>query len=122
MKIILLSFLLITLMFPLGMSADTLPMIPEGDDTLGTFDTNLGDAPPYVVAARIINYSLGFLGILSLILTIYAGFLWMWARGNEEEVTKAKKILEGGFIGLILVLASYGISYYVFNNLVNITY
>lgn len=94
---------------------------PDEDSEVGELDVQLGEARPYQVAARLINWSLGLLGLFALVLILYGGFIWMNARGNEEEVKKAKKILEGAIIGLVIILASFGISQYVFENLVNIT-
>ncbi|MBI3290911.1 hypothetical protein HYZ76_01355 [Candidatus Falkowbacteria bacterium] len=51
-----------------------------------------------------INLLLGFTGFLFLLLLIYAGWLWMFARGNEEQVSKAKKITREVIIGLIIIL------------------
>lgn len=79
-------------------------------------ETGLGNAEPTIVASRIINIALGILGLFTLLLFLYGGYIWMNARGNEEEVTKAKKILIGAVIGLVIVLASYGISNYIFTN------
>ena len=53
------------------------------------------------------------LGVAYLILMMYAGYLWMAASGNQEQVSKAKKIIIAATIGLLLALASYAISYYV---------
>lgn len=52
----------------------------------------------------IINYLLTFLGIVFFLITLYAGWLWLTARGNTEEVEKAKKILQEAIIALIIVL------------------
>lgn len=52
----------------------------------------------------IINQLITFVGVIFLLLLIYAGYLWMMARGNEEEVNKAKKITRETVIGLILIL------------------
>ncbi|MBU0731725.1 pilin [Patescibacteria group bacterium] len=87
-----------------------------GDDGELSNETGLGDAEPVSVAGRIINVALGILGLFTLILFLYGGFIWMNARGNEEEVSKAKKILTGAVIGLVIVLASYGIANYIFTN------
>ena len=38
---------------------------------------------------------------------IYAGFMWMLAQGNMEQVSKAKKLLIAGVIGLIIVVAAF---------------
>ena len=84
-------------------------------------NSGLGNATPTDVAARTINWVLGLLAILALILVIYGGFVWLLSRGNEEEVTRARNILEGALFGLIIILASYGLTQYVFANLVNAT-
>ena len=64
--------------------------------------------PDYIGTA--LGVLTGFIGILFLLLMIYGGFKWMLARGNEQEVDKAKKILTAAIIGLIVVLAAYGIT------------
>ncbi|EKE01304.1 MAG: hypothetical protein ACD_21C00164G0003 [uncultured bacterium] len=90
-------------------------------DPGGNFEQNsgLGDANPGEVTAGVINWVLGLLGLLAIVLVVYAGFLWMLAAGNEEQVKKAKDILSGAFFGILIILASYGITSYVFENLVN---
>lgn len=83
--------------------------------------TQLGTQNPVYVASYVINAFLGILGLVFLILTIYGGFIWMKARGNEEEVTKAKHTIEAAVIGILIVLASYGISTYIFQVVYNIS-
>jgi len=65
------------------------------------------------VVGGVIKYGVGFLGIIFLILILYAGFLWMTAGGSQEDVTKARAILKWSIIGVIVVLGAYVISYYV---------
>lgn len=74
-----------------------------------------------VTAGRIINGFLGVLGIFAVVLIIYAGYLWMNARGNEQQVEKARSILTQAVIGLIIILAAYSIAGFVVRNLVNAT-
>lgn len=62
---------------------------------------------------QIINAVLVFLGVIFLILMIYGGYIWMTARGNEQEVEKAKNIIKNALIGLVVVLAAYAITYLV---------
>ena len=78
--------------------------------------TGLGNAEPVDVASRIINVALTVLGLFTLLLIIWGGYIWMNARGNQEEVEKAKKILTGAVIGLIIILASYGVASFIFSN------
>ncbi len=72
---------------------------------------------PRSIASRIINIALGFLSIIAVSLIIFAGFLWMTSEGNEEKVSKAKRILKNALIGLIIVLASWGIVSFIFRSL-----
>lgn len=59
---------------------------------------------------NIIRSVLSLLGVIFLVLTIYAGVLWGTAAGNDEKIEKAKKILISSFIGLVIVGAAYGIT------------
>jgi len=44
---------------------------------------------------------------------VYAGYLWIIARGEEEKISKAKAIIRGSIIGLIVVLGAYAITAFV---------
>ncbi len=61
----------------------------------------------------IISAVLGVLGIVFLLLTIYSGFIWMTAAGDEKKIQKAKSILVAAVVGLVIVLSSYGISNFI---------
>ena len=79
-----------------------------GYDPTSNFNSMIG---------KIILTTLSMLGIIFLILLIYAGFLWMTAAGNEQQVTKAKSMITTAIIGLIIVLSAYSISYFVLGSL-----
>jgi Type IV secretion system pilin len=83
--------------------------------------TGLGSTDPRTMAAYIINIALGFLGILAVIIILIGGFKWMTAAGNEEQIEEAKKVLMAGIIGLVIILASWGIATFVLNNLITAT-
>ncbi|MCG2686843.1 Ig-like domain-containing protein [Candidatus Parcubacteria bacterium] len=70
---------------------------------------------------KIINYVLGLLGLIAIVIIIYAGFLWMTAGGNANQVDKAKKWLINGLIGLVIIMLSFAITMYVFSVLNKIT-
>lgn len=72
--------------------------------------TGLGANDPRAAVARIINYSLGLVGIIFLAYVVYAGYLWMTAGGEDEKITEAKNHLRNGLIGLIIILAALSIS------------
>ncbi len=66
-----------------------------------------------IIIGKIIGAGLAFIGIAFFILIIYGGFLWMFARGNEQQVAKAKDLIISAVIGLIIVLAAYAITRYI---------
>lgn len=78
----------------------------------------LSGSDPRVIIARVIQVALGFLGIVALGLLLYAGYLWMTAAGNDDQVNTAKTLLRNGLIGLIIILSSFGIVTFVLNRLV----
>lgn len=80
----------------------------------GASGANLG-APmdPRLVVAFIIRVLLGVVGTVLLVLNIYAGFLWMTAGGNEEQVTSAKTTIRNATIGLVIVLSAYSITRFI---------
>ncbi len=66
-----------------------------------------GRTNPLAIVTQIIRVVLSLLGVIFLAITIYGGYRWMMARGNEQEVEKAKETLKTGVIGLAIMLASY---------------
>lgn len=61
----------------------------------------------------IIKGALSLVGTIFLILTVYAGILWMTASGNEDKVNKSKNILVAAIIGLAITMAAYAITSFV---------
>jgi len=77
-------------------------------------EANLTDVPVGKVVAEVIQVVLGFLAIIFLVLTLFAGFRWMTAQGNEEEIKKASASIKTAVIGLVIILAAYTITYFIF--------
>lgn len=69
------------------------------------------------VVGNVVSIALSMIGIVFFLLILYAGFNWMIARGNAEAVDKSKAIIEGAVIGLIIVMAAYAITNFVFTSL-----
>lgn len=63
---------------------------------------------------NVVGAALTMVGVLFLILMLYGGIIWMMARGNETETDKALKTIKAAIIGLIIVVASYAITNFVF--------
>lgn len=76
----------------------------SGDsESLGTF-----------IGTRVLTPAFGLLGIVFLVLMIYAGFLWMTAAGDPGKVTKAKSLMGNAIIGLIVILLAYGFTQFIY--------
>lgn len=75
--------------------------------------TSEGDVYLAEKIASFIQILLSFLGVIFLILTIYGGFLWMTARGNEKQVEDAKKIIINSTVGVVIVMMAYAITWFV---------
>ena len=81
--------------------------------------TGLANTDPRTIIANVIKVALGILATLAVVIIILGGFKWMTATGNEEQIEEAKKILTAGIIGLVIILAAWGIATFLINNLNN---
>lgn len=61
----------------------------------------------------VVKAALSFIGVIFTALIVYAGFLWMTARGEEDKIKKAQDIIRGSIIGLVLTLGAYSITAFV---------
>ena len=66
-----------------------------------------------VMVGRAISTLLRFLGLVFIILIIYAGIVWMTAGGKEENTKKAKRFMVSATIGLAITLMAYQITSYI---------
>lgn len=76
---------------------------------------------PQIIAGRIIRGMLTLVGVIFMVLMVYAGYLWMTARGESEQVEKSKRILIQSIIGLAIVLMAYAITAFVISKLQSAT-
>ena len=73
------------------------------DDKLGDVqeETGLADSNLMDTIGTLINIALSLLGVIFLLLTLYAGFLWMTAQGEEKQTTKARNIIVTAVVGYL---------------------
>jgi len=57
--------------------------------------------------ANFYKFTLKYLGALALLLFVIGGIMYMVSGGNQEHITRARNILVGTTIGLLIVLGSY---------------
>lgn len=65
------------------------------------------------VVGVFLNAALTFVGLVFMVLMVYAGYLWMTAAGEEEQVKKSQKIIVGSIIGMVILLSSYAITVFI---------
>ena len=70
-----------------------------------TTETTLAETAGIAIKA-----ALSFVGVIFLVLMVYAGYLWFTSRGEEEPIKKAQKIIVASMIGLVIVAGAYGIT------------
>jgi Zn-dependent protease with chaperone function len=71
------------------------------------------------VVVQVIKFVLSFLGIVAVVIILYAGFKWMFSGGSEDKVGEAKKMLIAGLIGLVIILLAYTLADFVITQIYN---
>ncbi len=70
-----------------------------------------------VVIGIIINAVLGVIGVVFLILLVYAGFRWLLAKGEDGEIKKARGLIEHSIIGLVIIVGCFVVVRFVLSAL-----
>lgn len=77
---------------------------------IGAIEQQTGGSSDLKELARtIINYVLGFLGLIAVAMVIYGGISYVTAAGEQSKVDNAKKVILYAIVGLIIVILSYAI-------------
>lgn len=106
----------------------TLPALAQSSNNIfgieavdNGLNNSLAKGDPRTIVARIINFALGFLGVIAVGIILFGGFKWMTAAGNEEKVSEAKKLLGAGIIGLIIILAAWAVANFIIGQIYSAT-
>ena len=97
--------------------------LDAAQDTLTDVGTKLTDtqgATLPMLIGNIIQVVLSVLGIVFLILIIFAGFKWLTAQGDACVTQKATKMLTQAVIGLIIIIGAYAIASFVIDSLATV--
>ncbi|MDP3900426.1 MAG: pilin [bacterium] len=93
---------------------------PKDVDVLAA-QAGLGTDDPREIVSNVINVIIGFLGIIAVVLIIAGGFMWMTAAGNDDKIATSKKLMTAGVIGLVILLAAFGVAKFVVDALLGAT-
>ncbi|MFH1030835.1 MAG: hypothetical protein V1770_06295, partial [bacterium] len=106
-----------------GCAQDGVQVWGEGDIAKTAIEgqTGMRAQDPRITIVNIIRIGLGFLGVIAVIIIIYAGYLWMTAGGSAEQIEKAKMLMRNAVIGLVIILSSFAIVSFILSKLINAT-
>lgn len=109
---------LLTLLIPTVVSAGG-RNLGQADDLLDGIGARAGaaDVPLTDAVGSGISIVLSLVGLIFLVLMVYAGVLWLTARGDEGQVDRSRKIIASTVIGLVLTISAYAITYLVTSRL-----
>jgi hypothetical protein len=62
---------------------------------------------------NIVNAALTFVGVTAVIMLIYGGIKFINSGGDQKQTTEARKILTFAILGVVLVLGSFAIIYFI---------
>ncbi|MFH0829469.1 MAG: hypothetical protein V1907_04865 [Candidatus Kerfeldbacteria bacterium] len=100
---------LVTTLFPFIVTADSTPYIQNPisgcDDALCLFE-------------RFIRFFLGGVAVVSTMMFIWGGYLFLTSGGNAEQIKKGKDTLLWSSLGIVVILASWVILRYFIVNIV----
>ena len=98
-------------------TSDVLKKLQKEAKILNPAGFAFGSAGVTEIIGKIITFLLFPIGMFAMALYIWAGFLWMTAQGNSENVTKAKSVIVWTTLGIVITLASYLIVQLVFTQI-----
>lgn len=70
---------------------------------------------------NLINVILSVMGIIFVLLIVYAGILYMQGGQDEGKIKKAKGLILNAIVGLVIVIAAFAISSFIITQLIAVT-
>lgn len=83
--------------------------IDPGDNPGNVSDATGGEGDIRSLVLRIVNFFLGFLGVVAVIMVIYGGITYVTAAGKDDAIGNAKKIITYALIGIVIILISFAV-------------
>ena len=92
-------------------------VVSDINKNLHDANSGFGSKDLITIIGGVIQAALGVLGVIFVILIIYAGFRWFMARGVAGEVTKAVDTMREAVVGLVIILTASAVTYFVMSAL-----
>jgi len=58
------------------------------------------------IALNVLNFLLGIAGVLTLIMLVIGGIMYLTSAGDEDRIDSGKKIFRNSLIGIVIILAA----------------
>lgn len=90
--------------------ASDIELLPKNPGLPADFDTSI---------ANVISWMLGFVGLLSVLVLIYGGMVYIASSGDQERVGQAKKTIKYALMGLAMAGLAYAIVTLIVGTILN---
>ena len=81
------------------------------ESTANNYGSNPKDIK--VIVLQVLKVIFTFLALLIVALLVFAGFKYMTSNGNEAQMKEAMGQIKALFVGLLIIMASWGITSYL---------
>lgn len=114
----------LVMVLPLVAGASDVP--PTVDELVPSIDIftetgQLGDASLTDLVKTGLNIFFAILGVIAVVIILWAGFKWMTAQGEPDKIKDAKNMIYGGISGLVIVFLALAITNFVIDVLSSAT-
>lgn len=106
---ILSAFVLAFAVFMIGDAVVAQDLITPADNPSAVSGATGGESSFRSIVLTIVNFILGFLGLVAVLFVIYGGFLYVTSAGNGEKVDQGKKIITYAVVGIVIILISFAL-------------
>ncbi len=93
-----------------AVSAASTPEVVHLENPLST--TNIS-----TIVGKAINFAMGIMGSLALLVFVYGGFKWLTAAGNSDKVQEGTEAMTWAAIGIFIIFGSYAILNLIFKGI-----
>ncbi len=83
------------------------PVAQAGLTSVASQAPGIAKGSIFDMALKFINFAITAIGVLGVIMFIYAGFMYMTAAGDEAKVTKAKNAMTYAIVGLVVAMLGF---------------
>lgn len=122
-KIIFRAVLMASTLFALGVST----VFAQGGQTQNApfyptvQPTNLPATADFgILLTKVINYFLGLVGLIAVLMLVIGGLRYITSAGNEGTLEKAKHTILYAIIGIVIVVLAYAIVFTITNTLITL--